>query len=343
MSLPFLKNTNFLVSRRSDPPPALENAPASEVISPYDDYSPGFPCTSGCGQLFSTVIMQEIHVQHYCEGPYDDIEVWQGASVAVTPPPFDISVSNHNGIVRWLASVDTSYLESYPPSSPSPDAVAVNRNEDFTSGTSNLEPAPSSNPTISAVAVNHNKDFAWGKSNLEPDPLSNPTVDAVAVNHNEDFAWGTSNLEPDPLSNPIVNAVAVNHNKRFKCSLCGKSVSKQWVLDRHIMLHAAGKFTCPVNGCKYHTAKSQAELDFHLRVSHADITEQKGGARFTCWYCGRNMNNRGALIRHTRLHEAGKFPCPVDNCSSYVLLTQGALDHHLESKHTEDEISGSFL
>ena len=287
--------------------------------------------------------MQEIHVQHYCEGPYDDIEVWQGASVAVTPPPFDISVSNHDGIVRWLASVDTSYLESYPPSSPSPDAVAVNRNEDFTSGTSNLEPAPPSNPTISAVAVNHNEDFAWGTSNLEPDPLSNPTFDAVAVNHNEDFAWGTSNLEPDPLSNPIINAVAVNHNKRFKCSLCGKSVSHQWVLDRHIMLHAAGKFTCPVNGCKYHTAKSQAELDFHLRVDHADITEQRGGARYTCWYCGRNMNNRGALIRHTRLHEAGKFPCPVDNCSSYVLLTQGALDHHLESKHTEDEISGSFL
>lgn len=275
------------MSRRSDPPPALENAPASDVISPYDDYPPGFPCTSGCGQLFSTVIMQEIHVQHYCEGPYDEIEAWQRAIIAAPPPPSAISVSNHDGIVRWLASVDTSYLESNPPSSPSPDAVAVNRNEDF--------------------------------------------------------VWGTSNLEPDPLSNPTVDAVAVNHNKRFKCSLCGKAVSKQWVLDRHIMLHAAGRFTCPVNGCKYHTAKSQAELDFHLRVSHADITEQRGGARFTCWYCGRNMNERSLLIRHARLHEAGKFPCPIDNCSSYVHKTQIELDEHLKIIHTNGQISESLL
>lgn len=287
------KNTNFLVSRRSDPPPALENAPTSDVVFPNDDYPPGFPCTSGCGRKFHTVIQQEIHIQHYCERPYDPIESSQGASVTAPQTPSAMSVSDRDRIVGWLASSGISSLDPNPPSSPSPVAVAVN--------------------------------------------------------HNKDFASGTSNLEPNYPSTPTVDDVAVNHNKRFECSICGKCVTKQWVLNGHMKLHAAGKLPCPVNGCKYHEAKSWADLDFHLRVDHhlrvdeADITEQGGGARFTCWYCGRNMNKRSLLKRHTRWHEAGKFPCPVDNCSSNVPQTQDALDQHLQMLHANEQISGSLL
>ena len=288
MSLPpKKKDTNFLVSRRSDPPPALENAPTSDVIFPNDDYPPGFACTSGCGKKFHTVIQQEIHTQHYCERPHDEIESWQGASVTAPQTPSAMSLSDRDRIVGWLASS--------------------------------------------------------GTSNLEPNPPSTLTVDDVAVNHNKDFASGTSNLESNPPSTLTVDDVAVNHNKRFKCPLCGKCVTKQWVLDGHMKLHAAGKLPCPVNGCKYHEGKSQADLDFHLRVDHADITEQREGARFTCWYCGRNMNERSKLKRHTRFHEAGKFPCPVDNCSSYVLQTQDELDQHLEKQHANEQTSGSLL
>ena len=290
---PKKKDTDFLVSRRSDPPPALENAPISDVIFPNDDYPPGFPCTSGCGRKFHTVIQQEIHTQHYCERPYDPIESSQGASVTAPQTPSAMSVSDRDRIVGWLASSGISSLDPNPPSSPSPVAVALN--------------------------------------------------------HNKEFASGTSNLEPNPPSTLTVDDVAVNHNKRFECSICGKCVTKQWVLNGHMKLHAAGKLPCPVNGCKYHEAKSWADLDFHLRVDHhlrvdeADITEQGGGARFTCWYCGRNMNKRSLLKRHTRKHEAGKFPCPVDNCSSNVLQTQDALDQHLQMLHANEQISGSLL
>ena len=286
------KDTNFLVSRRSDLPPALENAPISDVIIPNNDHPPGFPCNRGCGKKFHTVTQQETHTKHYCEKPYDETESCQGASVTTPQTPTAMSVSDRDRIVGWLASSDISYLEPNPPSSPSPEAVAVN--------------------------------------------------------HNKDFASGTSNLEPNPASTLTVDDVTVNHNKRFECSICGKCVTKQWVLNGHMKLHAAGKLPCPVNGCKYHEAKSWADLDFHLRVDHAlrvnetDIIEQRGGAKFTCWYCGRNMNKRSLLKRHTRWHEAGKFPCPVDNCSSRVHQTQVALDQHLELDHTNEQISGSL-
>ena len=359
------------MSRRSDPPPpALQNAPTSDIIFPNDDYPPGFPCTSGCGKKFSTVIQLEIHIQHYCKGPYDEIEAWQGASVAAPQTPSAISGSNHDRIVGWLASSDARTLEPDLPASPSYDAIAVDDDEDFAAGISYLDPELLLKPTVDVGAVSHREGFALGRSNLEH-PLSTPTVDAVAVNHHEGFTSGTSHLEHSP-SGPTVDAVTVNQNELFasgtrhlepslpaipavdaiagtrkegyNCPLCGKYLNRRGDLNRHMKVHASGQINCLVDGCNYHTAKSQAELDFHVRVNHADITEQGGGVRFTCWHCGRHMGRRRPLIAHVKLHESGfKFPCPIDNCSSPALWDQVALDRHLKKKHTDAEISGSFL
>ena len=385
------------MSRRSDPPPpALQNAPTSDIFFPNDDYPPGFPCTSGCGKKFPTVIQLEIHIQHYCEGPFDEIEAWQGESVAAPQPLSDSSVSDHDRIVGWLASSDASTLEPDLPASPSydasaieddedfaavishldpklllkptvdavtvnpkevfasgtrhlvpnlatVDAVAVNHIEGFASGTSHLEHSPSG-PTVDAVTVNQNELFASGTRHVESSLPSTPTVDAVAVNHNEVFALGTRHLEPSLPAIPAVDAVAGNRKEGYNCPLCGKYLNRRGDLNRHMKVHASGQINCLVDGCNYHTAKSQAELDFHVRVNHADITEQGGGVRFTCWHCGRHMGRRRPLIAHVKLHESGfKFPCPIDNCSSPALWDQVALDRHLKKKHTDAEISGSFL
>ncbi|KAK0509732.1 hypothetical protein JMJ35_008126 [Cladonia borealis] len=421
------KNEDHSSQLRSDPPPpALQNAPTSDVFFPHDDYPPGFPCTSGCGKKFSTVIQLEIHIQHYCEGPYDEIEAWQGASVAAPQTPSASSVSDHDRIVRWLASSDASTLEPDLPASPSYDASAIEDDEDFAAVISHLDPKLLLNPTVDVGAVSHREGFAWGISNLEH-PLSNPPVDAVAVNHHEGFTSGTSRLERDLPASPSYNAIAVdddedfaagisyldpkvllkptvdavtvnhiegfasgtshlehppsgptvdavtvnqnevfalgtrhvesslpstptvdavagNHKEGFNCPLCGKYLNRRGDLNRHMKVHASGQINCLVDGCNYHTAKSQAELDFHVRVNHADITEQGGGVRFTCWHCGRHMGRRRPLIAHVKLHESGyKFPCPIDNCSSPALWDQVALDRHLKNKHTDAEISGSFL
>ena len=247
------------MSRRSDPPSALESAPTSDVIFPNDEYPPGFPCTSGCGKEFPTVVLQEIHTQHYCEGPYDEIEFWQGASVAAPQTPSTSSVSERDGTPQLPVSSGTSHLG--------------------------------------------------------PNTQSTPTDDAIAVAHNEDF----------------------------KCPSCGKCLGERQSLRLHMVSHESGKFLCPVNRCRYCSAKSQAELDFHLREDHSVVTEQTEGERFACWYCGRNMNKRRRLLVHVRFHESGKFPCPIDNCSSSVLLSQDALEQHLSNKHTNIQICGSLL
>lgn len=330
------------MSRRSDPPPALENAPTQEVTFPNDDYPPGFPCLSGCGKKFPTVMQLEIHIQFDCEGPYDEIGARQGTSVAAPQPPSASSASNHDRIVQWLASSFIGYVEPDPLVSPSYDAIAVDHDEDFAAGISRLE-HPLLNPTGDAVAVNHNENFASGTSHLEPNPPPTLAVNAVVVNHNENFASGTGHLVPNPPLTSTGGAVAGNHNERFKCPVCGKCLTRQRTLNRHTKLHALGRFPCPVKGCKFNGGKSQGELIFHLREDHTDITEQRGGDRFACWYCGRNMKSKPTLMYHVELHKSGKFPCPVDNCPSSAQLTQGALDHHLKDKHTDDQISGPFL
>ena len=247
------------MSGRCDLPSALESAPTSDVVFPNDEYAPGFPCTSGCGKNFPTIILQEIHTRHYCEGPYDEIESWQGASVAALQTPSTSSIIDQDAI---------------PQSAVSPVA-----------------------------------------SRSQPSAPSTPSHDAVAVDHEEDFI----------------------------CSLCGRCLTERRILRRHMALHESGKFLCPVNRCKYHLGKSQGELDFHLREKHSVVTEQREGERFACWYCGRNMNKRRPLLKHVRFHESGRFPCPINNCSSSVLLTQYALDQHLNNEHKNVQIRGSLL
>ena len=240
--------SNFLVSGISDPPSALENDPISDVLFPNDDYLPGFPCTSGCGEKFPTVIMQEIHVQHYCKGPYDEIESCQETSVAAFQTPSTSSVSDLDGTLQL-------------PSSP-----------------------------------------------------------------------GTSQLDPNPASIPSFDTGAVDHMKAKKCLLCGKYLASRQGLKYHTALHNSGHILCSVGACHY-SARSQGAMDLHMRVSHSAVTDERKGEILACCYCGRIMDKKNRLRRHLRHHDSGKFPCPIENCPSQVMLTLYALNQHLSLEH----------
>ena len=346
---------------RRDPATALENASTPDVIFPNDEYPPGFPCTSGCGKKFPTVILQEIHTQHYCEGPYDEIEFYHDASVAASRTPSTSSVSDRDGTSRGLSSGDTGQLEHDSPSISNYDAMAVEHSEDGTSrgpssaGTGHLEHDSPSISNYDAMAVDHSEDgisrgpSSGGTGQLEHDPPSISNYDAMAVDHSEDgisrgpSSGGTGQLEHDPPSISNYDAMAVDHSENFKCPFCGKCLTDIRSFNRHKEAHESGKVLCPVNKCRYHSGKTKWELDFHMREKHPDIAEQREGERFACWYCGRNMKARRQLLVHVRFHEVGRFPCPINNCSSSVLLSQHALDQHLKKIHKNVQMCGSLL
>lgn len=277
---------NFLLSGISDPPSALENAFPSDVFFPNDDYPPGFPCTSGCGKKFPTVIMQEIHVQHYCKGPYDEIESCQETSVAAFYTASISSNDDYDEIPRL-------------PSSP---------------GTSQLEPDPA---LIPAISISSGSDHGV-TSQLPSSP-------------------GIGQLELDPSSIP-----AANNGMDLKCLLCGKYLSSRQSLKYHIAVHKPGHIFCSVGGCRY-SARSQGALDLHMNVNHSAVTNEREGEILSCCHCGRIMNNKNQLRRHLRNHDAGKFPCPIENCSSQVMSTLAALDHHLKFDHADCQRCGSLL
>ena len=301
--------SNFLVSGTSDPPSALEIAFPSDVFFPNDDYPPGFPCTSGCGKKFPTVIMQEIHIQHYCKGPYDEIKSCQETSVAAFDIPSMNFDDNHDGIPQLLSSPVMGHLESNPALIP---AVSISSGSDhgvtpqlpLSPGTGQLEinPLP-----ISAISIS-----SGSKHGVTPQLPS---------------SLDTSQLEPDLLSVP-----ARDSSKDLYCPLCDKYLKRRQTFKVHMALHNSLKIPCPVGVCHY-SARSQGALDLHMRVRHPAVTDEREGETLSCCHCGRIMNSKARLQRHLRYHDAGKFPCPIEPCLAHVMSTQDALDQHLDSKH----------
>ena len=206
--------SNFLVSGTSDPPSTLEIAFPSDIFFPNDDYPPGFPCTSGCGKKFPTVIMQEIHVQHYCKGPYHEIESCQETSVAAPETPSTSSDDDHDGIPRLPPSPGMGQLEPDPALIP---AVSTSSGSDHgltpplpsSSGTGQLGPDPPSIPSLDVSDLNWTPQLpsSPGISQFDFDFPSILGFDAGFVSDHDvtpplPSSSGTGQLGPNPTSIP---------------------------------------------------------------------------------------------------------------------------------------------
>ena len=207
------------------------------------------------------------------------------------------------------------------------------------SGTDLLELDPLSIPRLDAISVSDHDVMPHmppspGTIQLEPDPALIPSV---STNSESDHGGiphlpsspGTMHLEPNSALIPVVED---EDKKNLKCLLCDKYLSNRQHFVAHMASHNSGRILCSISVCHY-SARSQGAMDIHMRLKHSDVTSEGKGEVLACWYCGRNMGNKAPLRRHVRNHDSGKFPCSIDNCSSRVMLTQDALDQHLDRKH----------
>ena len=143
---------------------------------------------------------------------------------------------------------------------------------------------------------------------------------------------GTGQLEPGPPSIPNLDTSAIDHSGDGQCLLCGKYLASRQTFGKHMASHNSGRILCSISMCHFSTT-SQDALDIHMDLKHPNVTNERKVEIHACSYCGRKMNHRRQLLTHAKLHDSGKFPCPIDNCSSHVMLTQNALDRHLDRDH----------
>ena len=352
------KDTNLLVLGRSDPSFALEDAFPSDVFFPNDDYPPGFPCTSGCGKKFPTVIMQEIHIQHYCKGPYDEIESCLETSVAAFKTPSTSSDDDHDGIPQLPSSPGTSELELNAPAIP-----AVDNSKDvqcplcgkYLASRRNLRRHMASHDSGSFLCPVEKCLYHSAKSQGALDLHVRKKHPAVAEQREGErsvidldgiprlpSSLGTSQLEPDPPAIPSHGAVPVDRSEDLKCLVCGRYLATRPDFKYHMALHNWEHILCSVRACRY-SARSQYAMDLHMRVCHLAVTDERKGEILACCHCGRNMYKKDQLRRHLRHHDSGKFPCPIDNCSSQVMSTLEALNLHLNFHHANLQRRGSLL
>ena len=331
---------------RSDPPFALEDAFPSDVFFPNDDYPPGFPCTSGCGQKFPTVIMQEIHIQHYCKGPYDEYESCLETSVAAFQTPTTSSDDDHDGIPQLPSSPGTSTLEPDPPAIPSHGAVPVDRSEDlkcfvcgrYLASRRNLRDHMASHDRRPFLCPVEKCLYHSAKSQGALDFHVRKKHPAVAKQRKGERSVIDHDGTPRLPSSPGTG----DNSKDIQCPSCGKYLTRRQNLKAHIASHNSGKILCSSSWCHY-SSNSQGAMDIHMRVRHSSVTDEWKPEMLACWYCGRNMDKKDQLERHVRHHNSGRFPCPIDNCPSKVMLTVDALDEHLNLRHWELRIGGLLL
>ena len=273
--------SNFLVSGTSDPPSALEIAFPSDVFFPNDDYPPGFPCTSGCGKKFPTVIMQEIHVQHYCKGPYHEIESCLETSVAAFDTPSISSDDGHDGMHQLLSSPGTSQLESNPLRIP---AISTSSGSEY-----GVTPQMPSSPgmgqleadLLSVPAGDNSKGihcplcdkYLKKRQNLK----AHMAIHNWPVNHCPVDGCYYSTRSQDGLDLHIrVRHSAITDEREgetFSCCHCGRIMGNPERLRRHLRYHDAGKFPCPIEPCLAPVMSTPDALNQHLDTKHGNIPD----------------------------------------------------------------------
>ncbi|KAJ4425723.1 hypothetical protein ANN_27919 [Periplaneta americana] len=103
----------------------------------------------------------------------------------------------------------------------------------------------------------------------------------------------------------------------FKCNICGKFLSTQYSLTKHLRSHSGEKpFKCDVCGKCFLVCEA---LKVHLR-SHT------GEKPYKCDICSNSFSTKSILINHLRLHTGEKpFKCEV--CGKCFIQLQSLKNH----------------
>ncbi|KAK7066567.1 hypothetical protein SK128_020231 [Halocaridina rubra] len=99
-------------------------------------------------------------------------------------------------------------------------------------------------------------------------------------------------------------------------------------LKRHAIVHAKGRYVCPIEECSQPFDK-YTQLQKHLSFSHPKV----------CDVCGRNFKQLRHLKVHRKTHEDVReaFFCPVANCDC-CFYDERNLTKHIREKHERSNI-----
>lgn len=133
------------------------------------------------------------------------------------------------------------------------------------------------------------------------------------------------------------NVKSCQVKKMFQCEECGKKISSQYQLKKHIeAMHQGKMFFCPHCPYKIGWKKSLKE---HLVLYHSSAP-----LKYQCSKCGKNFKRKGAMDEHELTHNSKDIAC--DQCdkkfSSERYLTRHVESVHGESKHSCSECHKKF-
>ncbi|KAL9708026.1 hypothetical protein quinque_011544 [Culex quinquefasciatus] len=145
------------------------------------------------------------------------------------------------------------------------------------------------------------------------------------------------NVKCDQCSKGFYNQRELNTHKKsthkakeayIECGTCKKSFKYRSNWLRHQEVHSDCEYCCEQCGKKYRTRNC---LKSHIRDVHLHPTDEA----FPCTICGKIMNGKRALKKHTERHgRERKFKCSFPPCEK--MFPNGTNLRHHEQTHTKD-------
>ena len=190
-------------------------------------------------------------------------------------------------------------------------------NSQKSTGPAKILPASSSSTsTVSSVSMtqvgsNNNKIHV-------PNVPRAPSGDGEMI-HDAESDIDSERLTPSPAGS---NG---SEEGQFECSVCGKRFRKQAYLRKHKASHNEDRpFSCHLCGKSFRTDASRAKHVLHHAL---------GPKEHRCEVCGNTYPTRGALERHSRVHNTEVYTCKY--CSSTFYSSPG-LTRHINKCHPSE-------